>query len=158
MMLGLVNPLGSLRCDGIDNDVLRRMLSIFLWRFQNSPFKSWSFSSGSGRCRWIRFRPNRHAIKTTPPKAESLDAPAGLIDSASDNVRSGLLISKASSEAGRSVRMSFSSIVIGQPVPILAYRSSQNAIQKVLLLSSRSVQSRGGGRHILTSSPAPSSL
>src|SRR4051794_8007300 len=53
---------------------------------------------------------------------------------------------------------SLSSIVIGHPVPILAYRSSQKAIQNVLRLSSRSVQSFGGGRHCFTSNPTPSSL
>ena len=53
---------------------------------------------------------------------------------------------------------SFSSIDIGQPVPTEAYRSWQNEAQKVLLLSSRSVQSRGGGRHCFTSRPTPSCL
>lgn len=53
--------------------------------------------------------------------------------------------------------MSLSSMLIGQPVPILEYLSSQNAIQNVLRLSSRSVQSLGGGRLCFTSRPAPSS-
>lgn len=53
--------------------------------------------------------------------------------------------------------MSFSSTVMGHPVPMLAYRSWQKAIQNVRLLSSFSVQSRGGGKHCFTSSPSPSS-
>lgn len=48
-MLGFPRPLGSFRCDGKHSDVLRRMLSMFRCRFQNSPFKSWSRSSTSGR-------------------------------------------------------------------------------------------------------------
>ena len=77
-------------------------------------------------------------MSTIPPKDESFAAPAGHIDSASDCVCSGRLISNASSEEGRLVITSRSSIVIGQPVPILAYLSLQKAIQKVLRLSSRS--------------------
>lgn len=96
-------------------------------------------------------------MSTILPKGESFVAPDGLIASWSVCVCSGRLISKASSEAGRFVMISFSSTVIGQPVPMLEYLSSQKAIQKVLRLSSRSVQSRGGGRLCLTSNPAPSS-
>lgn len=127
------------------------------WRFQNSPLRSLSRSSGSGRWRWMRLRPKRQAMSTMPPNEDNLLAPPGVMQSCSDCVCSGLLISNASSEDGKLVIMSFSSIVMGQPVPMLAYRSSQNAIQKVRLLSSRSVQSRGGGRDCLTSRPAPSS-
>lgn len=90
------------------------------------------------------------------PNEESLPAPAGVIDSGSVSVVSGRLISNASSEQGRFDMMSFSSTAIGQPVPILAYRSWQNAIQNVRRLSSRSVQSRGGGKHCFIASAFPS--
>lgn len=119
-ILGLLSPVGSLRCEGRHREVLSRMLSKCLWRFQNSPLRSLSWSSTSGRCRWTRFRPKRAAIKTTPPYADKPEAPDGLKASASVCVCSGLLFSNASSDAGRLVRISFSSTVIGHPVPILA--------------------------------------
>ncbi len=184
-ILAFATPAGSLRWLGRESDVLRRILSRFLCRFQNSPLRSSSLSLGSGRCRCVRLRPKRHAIKQTPAKEDKLAAPSGFIDSRSDRVRCGLLLRKASSLAGRLVRIwnislsehlstitrhdrvakslrkgkptSFSSISTGQPVPMLAYRSSQNAIQNVRRRSSLSVQSLGGGKHCLTSSPTPSS-
>src|SRR4051812_40627662 len=116
-ILGLAMPRGNFRWEGIDNEVLRRMLSRFRCRFQKSPLRSSSQSLASGRCKCVRFLPKRHAINTTPPKGESLDAPEEVIASASDCVFSGLLISKASSDEGRAVIMSLSSTVIGQPVP-----------------------------------------
>lgn len=156
-ILGLVRPLGSFRFGGRQSEVLRRILSIERCLFQNSPLRSLSRSSTSGRWRWTKLRPKRHAKRTIPPKGDSLPAPAGVMASERVWVVSGRLISKASSDAGKLVRISFSSIVIGHPVPILAYRSWQKAIQKVRLLSSLSVQSRGAGKHCFTSSPAPSS-
>lgn len=155
-MLGFAMPAGSFSCGGRQRDVLRRMLSICRWRFQKGPLRSWSRSSVSGRCRCTRFRPNKQAMSTIPPYEESLPAPSGLVQSFNDWVCSGRLILKASSEEGRLVIMSRSSIVMGQPVPMLAYRSWQKAIQKVRRRSSRSVQSFGGARHCLTSSPVPS--
>ena len=81
------------------------MLSSARCRFQNSPFRSWSLSSALGRWRWVRFLPNRQASKTTPAKGESVEAPSGVITSARANVRSGLLLLKASSFAGRLVKI-----------------------------------------------------
>lgn len=153
---GLDRPEGSLRWAGRHREVLRRMLSRCRCRFQNSPLRSLSRSSTSGRCRWRRLRPNRHAIKTMPPIVEILPAPDGVMDSRRVCVSSGLLISKASSDEGMLVITSFSSIVMGHPVPMLAYLSSVKAIQNVRLRSSLSVQSRGDGIHIFTSKPAPS--
>ena len=154
--LGLPRPFGNFSDDGKHNEVLSSILSICLCRFQNSPFRSSSRSSALGRCRCIKFRPNKQAMSTTLPNGDSLPAPAGVMASSSVDVCSVRLSSNASSEAGRFVEMSFSSIIRGQPVPMLAKRSRQKAIQNVLLRSSLSVQSRAGGRHCLTSRPAPS--
>jgi hypothetical protein len=53
----------------------------------------------------VRFRPKRQAINTTPANGESVEAPSAVITSAKDKVRSGLLLLKASSFAGRLVRI-----------------------------------------------------
>lgn len=120
MTLGFDKPAGSFRCEGSPSDVLRRMLSICRCRFQKGPLRSWSWSSSSGRWRWTRLRPNKLAKRTTPPKDDSLPTPDGPVHSISVGVCSGRLISKASSDDGIFVMMSLSSIVIGQPVPMLA--------------------------------------
>lgn len=59
-------------------------------------------------------------MRTMPPKDDSLPAPDGFVDSSKVNVCSGRLMSKASSDDGMLVLMSLSSMVMGQPVPMLA--------------------------------------
>lgn len=118
--LGLDRPAGSLRWAGRQSDVLRSMLSMWRWRFQKHPSRSSSRSSSSGRCRCTRLRPKMQASRTTAPNDDSFAAPEGLIDSASVCMCSGRLRSKASSEAGSLVMTSRSSMVMGQPVPMLA--------------------------------------
>ena len=104
-MFASVMPAGNLSWAGSEREVLRRMLSSARCRFQKSPFRSLSFSSSLGRWRWVRFRPKRQAISTTPANGESVEAPSAVIASASESVRSGLLLLNASSVAGKFVRI-----------------------------------------------------
>src|SRR5271170_5305192 len=48
-MFASPRPVGNRKCAGNDKDVLSNMLSRALCLFQNSPFRSWSLSSGFGR-------------------------------------------------------------------------------------------------------------
>jgi len=98
-------PLGRRSWLGNDSEVWRSILSIVLWRFQNSPLRSPSLSWGSGRCRWVRFRPKIHAIRTTPPKGDKAEAPSPARTSERVGVCCGLLFTYASSVAGRFVNI-----------------------------------------------------
>ena len=102
---GSARPAGSRRDSGRLKDVLRIIDSTCRCQVQKPPFRSLSRSSGPGRCRCRRVRPSRAAVSTTPPIGSSVAAPFGCIASAREVVGTGLLFSKASSLAGRSVKI-----------------------------------------------------
>ena len=115
----------------------------------------------------------RLATRATPAKGDR----RGVLEVFSASVREipgpGVFCSNASSEDGRWVeicyisfvkakredrRTSRSSMIKGHPVPTPAYRSMQNAIQNVRLLSSIFPTSVSLGRVCFTSTPKPSNL
>jgi len=97
-------PDGSRKASGRPSDVLESMFSRLRCRVQNPPFRSLSWSSAPGRWRWRRLRPKSAAVKTMPPNGWRLAAPPGLIACSKDPVGIGLLLSNASSLAGRLVK------------------------------------------------------
>lgn len=100
---GSVIPEGKRIWSGRPSEVCSSICSMLLCRFQKPPLMSSSRSSGPGRCRWSRLRPNMAEVRTMAPKACIPAAPPGFRACSKDPVGIGLLFSKASSLAGRFV-------------------------------------------------------
>jgi len=101
----LSTPAGSRKWLGKDIWILSNMLSMFRCLRQNSPFRSSSLSSTSGRCKCMRLRPKREAMRQTPPKGDNMAAPSAVIASFSGTVLAGRPRSNESSETGKLVRI-----------------------------------------------------
>jgi hypothetical protein len=104
-VFGSADPLGNRKWSGRPSEVWSSSPSIDLCRVQKPPFRSSSLSSGPGRCRCSKFRPKSADVSTTPPNDCSWPIPLVPNAWSREPVATGLLFSKASSLAGKLVRI-----------------------------------------------------